>query len=240
MSEQSVNDQTPNGAPPQGTQFRMDRFTFINSRFPFPDMNHMAPSGFGFPPSINGQQFPTAAPLSNFAYIPPHPVPNFTPTYHSPSMFFPQGVIVNLPNPTPSRVPIPTDNIPKKKKQGWPIRVPKVIPPAKVPSRTKVPSKPSASPIPLHDKNSNNKRQPKDAPQKIKRSKKSNSTDTRGNNSPPVPPRARSLPGRPSSYPTTPAGPSGSNRSRNRSLLIPKFMPKKGPIDNNAQEERGG
>ena len=211
MSEHSVNDETPDGAPPQGTQFRMDRFTVINSRFPFPDMSHMAPSGFGYPPSINGQQIPTAAPLSNFAYIPPHPVPNFTPTYHSPSMFFPQGVIVNLPNPTPSRVPIPTDNIPKKKKQGWPIRVPK-IPPAKVPSRTKVPSKPSASPISLHDKNSNNKRQPKDAPQKIKRSKKSNSTDTRGNNSPPVPPRARSLPGRPSSYPTTPAGPSGTNR----------------------------
>ena len=101
---------------------------FINSRFPFPDMNHLVPSGFGFPPSINGQQFPTAAPLSNFAYIPPQPVPNFT--YQVPSMFFPQGVIVNLPGPIPPNVPIPTDNFPKKKKQGsfpknWPIRVPK-------------------------------------------------------------------------------------------------------------------
>ena len=156
-------------------------------------------------------------------------------------MFFPPPpVIVNLPNPTPSHVPIPTDNIPKKKKLGWPIRVPKVIPPAKVPSRTKVPSKPSASPIPLHDKNSNNKRQPKDAPQKIKRSKKSNSTDTRGNNSPPVPPRAQSLPGRPSSYPTTPAGPSGSNRSRSRSPLIPNGQGSpltRGPVNDNVQEE---
>ena len=189
----------------------------------------MAPSGFGFSPSINGQQFPTAAPLSNFAYIPPHPVPNFNPTYQGPSMFFPQGVLVNLPGPTPPNVPIPTDNFPKKKKQesfpkNWPIRVPK---------------KPSASPNPLHDRNSNNKRQPKDVPQKIKRSKKFNPIDPRFDNFSPFPPRARSLPGRPT--PTTPAGPSGSNRSRSRSPLIPNGqgspMPKKGP--DNVQEEGG-
>ena len=81
-------------------------------------MNHLVPSGFGFPPSINGQQFPTAAPLSNFAYISPLPVPYFNPTYHSPSMFFPQGVFVNLPGSTPPNVPIPTDNIPKKTNAG--------------------------------------------------------------------------------------------------------------------------
>ena len=133
------------------------------------------------------------------------------------------------------------------KKQGWPIRVPKVTPPEKVPSKVKVPSKinvpsktkvpskikiPSASPIPLHDKNSNNKRQPKDASQKIKRYKNSKSPDTRGNNSPPVPPRVQSPP-------ATPAGPSGANRSRSRSPLVSNSMPKKGPNDNNDQEEEG-
>ena len=54
MSENSGNDEIPNGAPPQGTHIRMDRFTVTNtSRFPFPEMPHMAPPGFGFPPSFN-------------------------------------------------------------------------------------------------------------------------------------------------------------------------------------------
>ena len=78
MSENSGNDEIPNGAPPQGTHIRVDRFTVTNtSRFPFPEMPHMAPPGFGFPPSFNGQHIPTAAPLSNFAFIPPHPAPFF-------------------------------------------------------------------------------------------------------------------------------------------------------------------
>ena len=112
MSYRNVNNQ--NGAPPQGNQFRMGPFTLINSRTPFPDGNQMAPPGFGFIPSTNAQQFPTAASLSNFAYIPPQPGSNFN--NQGPSMFFPQGMFVNLPGPIPSNVPIPSDNIPKKKK----------------------------------------------------------------------------------------------------------------------------
>ena len=163
-------------------------------------------------------------------------------------MFFPPPgpIIVNLPNPIPPQVPIPTDNIPKKKKQGWPIRVPKVTPSEKVPSKVKVPSKAnvpsktkvpskikvsSASPIPLNkdDKNSNNKRQPKDASQKIKRSKNSKSPVIRGNNSFPVPPRVQSPL-------ATPAGPSGAIRSRSRSPLVSNTVLEVGPNDNNGQE----
>ena len=153
-------------------------------------------------------------------------LPTLSLTYHSPSMFFPLGVLVNLPGPTPPNVPIPTDNIPKKKKQSWPIRVPK-IPPEKVPSRTKVPSKPSAFPIPLHDRNSNNKRQPKDVPQKIKRSKKSNSIDTRGNNSPLSLLALGVFQGDLTVFPRLLLALRVPHRSRSRSLLIPKFMSKR-------------
>ena len=113
MSYRNVNNQTPNGAPPQGSQFRMGPFTLINSRTPLPDGNQMASPGIGFIPSTNAQQFTNAASLANFAFIPPQPGSNFN--NQSPIMFFPQGMFVNPPGPNPSNVPNPSHNIPKKK-----------------------------------------------------------------------------------------------------------------------------
>ena len=139
-------------------------------------------------------------------------------------MFFPQGMYVNPQVPTPSNVPIPSRNTPKRKTsfpKNWPIRIP---------------NKPSAPPIPQFDWSSN-KRQPKDDPRKIKRSKKSNTFDHQADNfvagvmggNPTTPAGAMG------GNPTTTAGPSGPPRSP----LIPNGQGSpltRGPINDNVQQ----
>ena len=185
MSYRNLNNQTPNGGPSQGSQSRMGPFTLINSRTPLSDGNQMAPPGFGFIPSTNVQQFTNAAQLANFAYIPPQPGSNFN--NQSPIMFFPQGMYVNPQVPTPPNVPI-SPNVSISPIVPIPPNVP--IPPRNTPRRKtsfpknwpiRIPNKPSAPPIPHFDWRTN-KRQSKDDPRKIKRSKKSKTFDHQADN----------------------------------------------------------
>ena len=165
MSFRNMNNQTPGGGS-QGSQSRRGPFTLINSRTPLPDGNQMAPPSFGFIPSTNMQQFTNAAQLANFAYLPPQPISNFN--NQSPIMFFPQGMYVNPQIPSPPNAPFfpnfPNVPMPPKKKTSLPRR----------PIRT--PNRPSAPTTP-HPQGSTNKRQSKDDPRKIKRSKKSKISD---------------------------------------------------------------
>ena len=66
MSDNEINQDVPDGVPPQGMHIRMDRFTVTNTHYPpTPGMPQLAPPGSGYiTPSYQGQQIPSAAPFS--------------------------------------------------------------------------------------------------------------------------------------------------------------------------------
>ena len=185
MSDNESNQEVPNGVPPQGMHIRMDRYTVTNTRFPpTPGMPQMAPPGMGYiPPSYDGQQIPSAAPFSNFSFIPPPPVPTFPPSFPNPGMPFARELMGQMGMPMPPQ---------------FPVFVP--VPTAPIPSQVPNPTGYVREPVfsshrpRKDDKIAKKKRKPKDLPHKIKRSKRSSTPVRRRDDPNPAPSRSPSPP----------------------------------------------